>query len=137
MTYRFVARAAGVHIDRDHDRLMMAGVAEGEDGSGFSLLFSCRTDEPDEQDGSLGSDTHCLVTPDQETAYGCVRAADLTGNVLRISVNPAALPALKLNDPEIEAVLEAPTEDIARFRDVLPQVLAYGREDARPARVTL
>ncbi|WP_369276263.1 Imm10 family immunity protein [Streptomyces sp. R11] len=85
---------------------MMAGVAEGEDGSGFSLLFSCRTDEPDEQDVSLGSDTHCLVTPDQETAYGCVRAAELTGNVLRISLNTAALPALKLNDPEISSAAE-------------------------------
>ncbi|MFD0001366.1 hypothetical protein ACFVJ4_02940 [Streptomyces sp. NPDC127178] len=73
MTYRFVARAAGVRIDRDHDRLMMAGVAEGEDGSGFSLLFSCRTDEPDEQDVSLGSDTTAWSRPTRKQhmdAYG-------------------------------------------------------------------
>ncbi|MFJ8637067.1 Imm10 family immunity protein [Streptomyces sp. NPDC093568] len=137
MTYRFVARAAGAEIDLDYDCCIEAAIAEGEDGSGFFMLFQCSSDEPDEQDVSLGFDTHCVVTPDQGTAYGCVRSVELTGNVLRVSLDPAALPALDLEDAEIEAVLEAPAEDIARFREVLPQVLAYGREDALPARVTV
>ncbi|MFF7447426.1 MULTISPECIES: Imm10 family immunity protein [unclassified Streptomyces] len=137
MTYRFVARVAGAEIDLDYDCFIEAGVAESEDGSGFFMMFQCSADEPDEQDVSLGLDTHCVVTPDQGTAYGCVRSAELTGNVLRISLAPEALPALDLADPEIEAVLEAPAEDIARFREVLPRVLAYGREDARPAHVAI
>jgi hypothetical protein len=82
-------------------------------------------------------DTHCLVTANQGTAYGCVRTVVLSGNVLRVSLEPSALAAPGLQDAEIEAVLEAPAEDIARFREVLPQVLAYGREDARPAHVDL
>jgi hypothetical protein len=134
MTYRFVARAAGTEIDPDGD-FLEAGIAEGEDGSGFVMLFMCDGKEPDDQEVSLGMDTHCLVTADQGTAYGCVRAAVLSGNVLRVSLEPSALPALGLEETEIEAVLEAPAEDIARFREVLPQVLAYGREDARPDRV--
>ena len=56
-------------------------------------------------------------------------------NLLGVSLEPSALAALGLEDTEIEAVLEASAEDIARFREVLPQVLAYGREDARPDRV--
>ncbi|MFF7675354.1 Imm10 family immunity protein [Actinacidiphila glaucinigra] len=135
MAYRFVAHAAGMEIDLDHDCFIEAGVSEGVDGSGFAMLFQCSADEPDEQDVSLGFDTYCLVTARQGTAYGCVRSVELTGDVLRVSLAPEALPELGLDDPEIEAVLAAPAEDIARFREVLPRVLAYGREDARPARV--
>ncbi|MER5267577.1 Imm10 family immunity protein [Actinosynnema sp. NPDC002837] len=134
MSHRFVARAVGVEIDPD-GYFIEAGVAEGPDGSGFVLLFMCDGGEPDDQDVSLGLDTHCLVTADQGTAYGCVREAVLTDDVLRVSLDPSALDALGLEDAEIEAVLDAPAEDIARFREVLARVLAYGREDARPARV--
>ncbi|MFF8905412.1 hypothetical protein [Streptomyces olivaceoviridis] len=134
MTFRFVARAAGAEMDPDGD-FMEAGLAEGEDGSGFVMLFMCDGTEPDGQEVSLGMDTHCLVTANQGTAYGCVRTVVLNGNVLRVSLDASALAALGLEDTEIEAVLEAPAEDIARFREVLPQVLAYGREDARPKRV--
>jgi hypothetical protein len=62
MTYRFVARAAGAEIDLDYDCFIEAGVAETEHGEGFVMLFQCSADEPDEQDVSLGFDTHCLVT---------------------------------------------------------------------------
>lgn len=137
MTYRFVARAAGAEIDFDFDDYIEAGIAEGEDGGGFVLLFQRRADEPDEQDVSLGFDTHCLVTAGQGTAYGCVRSVELTGNVLRVSLARESLPALGLDDAEIEAVLEAPAEDVARFREVLPQVLTYGRENARPVHVAV
>jgi hypothetical protein len=66
-----------------------------------------------------------------------VRSVVLDGNVLRVSLDPSSLPALGLADAEIEAVLEAPAEDVAAFRAVLPEVLAYGREDARPERVVV
>lgn len=134
MTYRFTARAARTEIDPD-GYFTEAALAEGEDGSGFILMFMAGEEEPDDQEVALGMDTHCLVTAGQGTAYGCVREAVLTGNVLRVSLDPEALEDLRLTDSEIEAVIEAPDEDIVLFREVLAQVLGYGREDAVPTRV--
>ncbi|WP_436736588.1 hypothetical protein [Streptomyces sp. BBFR102] len=57
--------------------------------------------------------------------------------MLRLSLKPEALAALGLADGEIEAVLAAPAADVARFREMPASVLAYGRADARPARVAL
>ncbi|MFE5973716.1 hypothetical protein ACFQ64_16345 [Streptomyces sp. NPDC056460] len=82
-------------------------------------------------------DTHCLVTAGQGTAYGCVREAVLTGNVLHVSLDPGALEDLRLDASEIEAVIEAPDEDIVQFREVLAQVLIYGRADAMPSRLAI
>ncbi|MDN3297245.1 Imm10 family immunity protein [Streptomyces ficellus] len=134
MTYRFTARAAKTEIDPD-GYFTEAALAEGEDGSGFIMMFMAGEEEPDDQEVALGMDTHCLVTAGQGTAYGCVREAVLTGNVLRIALDPEALADLRLTDPEIETVIEAPAEDIRQFREVLAQVLGYGRADAVPTRV--
>lgn len=98
-------------------------------------MFMAGEEEPDDQEVALGMDTHCLVTAGQGTAYGCVREATLTSNILRISLNPQALEALRLKDSDIEAVIEAPPADLSQFREVLAQVLAYGRADAVPLRV--
>ncbi|MFC9735011.1 hypothetical protein ACFWGM_36135 [Streptomyces roseolus] len=136
MTYRFTARVATTEIDPD-GYFTEAALAEGEDGSGFILMFMMGEEELDDQEVALGMDTHCLVTAGQGTAYGCVREAVLTGNVLRVSLRPEALADLRLNDGEIEAVIEAPPGDVVLFREVLAQVLAYGRADARPARVAV
>ncbi|MEU0163672.1 Imm10 family immunity protein [Streptomyces sp. NPDC006261] len=134
MTYRFTARAARTEVDPD-GYFTEAALAEGEDGSGFILMFMAGEKEPDDQEVALGMDTHCLVTAGQGTAYGCVREAVLTDDVLRISLAPEALEDLRLTDREIEAVIEAPAEDIGQFRKVLAQVLGYGRTDAVPIRV--
>ncbi|MFF0201452.1 hypothetical protein [Streptomyces sp. NPDC005017] len=80
-------------------------------------------------------DTHCLVTRDQGTAYGCVREVELSGDVLRVTVDPGALEDLGLTDPVVEALLRAPQEDVTRMREVLSRILAYGRPEARPSRV--
>ncbi|WP_055599647.1 Imm10 family immunity protein [Streptomyces aureus] len=136
MTYRFTARAARTEIDPD-GYFTEAALAEGEDGSGFIMMFMAGEEEPDDQEVALGMDTHCLVTAGQGTAYGCVREAVLTDNVLRISLDPEALGDLRLTDPEVEAVIEAPAEDIRQFREVLAQVLGYGRADAVPTRVDI
>ncbi|MET9676443.1 Imm10 family immunity protein [Streptomyces sp. NPDC006482] len=136
MTYRFTARAATTEIDPD-GYFTEAALAEGEDGSGFILMFMAGEDEPDDQEVALGMDTHCLVTAGQGTAYGCVREAVLDGNVLRMSLDPEALESLRLDEGEIEAVIEAPAEDVARFREVLAQVLTYGRADAVPTRLAV
>ncbi|MFI6339908.1 hypothetical protein [Streptomyces sp. NPDC050535] len=93
--------------------------------------------EPSRQNVSLGLDTYCLVTQGQGTAYGCVHEVVLSDNLLTVSLAPASLDDLELENAEIEALLDAPEEDIERLREVLVQVLAFGREDARPRRVDL
>ncbi|MFE6225517.1 MULTISPECIES: Imm10 family immunity protein [unclassified Streptomyces] len=131
MTFRFTARIACTEIDPEGG-FIEAALAEDEDGSGFILMFMADAAEPDAQEAALGMDTHCLVTADQGTAYGCVREAVLKGNVLRIVLDPESLESLRLDDGEIEAVIEAPDEDIAAFRQVLRRVLGYGRAEAVP-----
>lgn len=49
-----------------------------------------------------------------------------------MTLDPSSLDALGLADPVVEAVLRAPAAEVARMREVLPRVLAYGRPDARP-----
>ncbi|MFI0241741.1 Imm10 family immunity protein [Streptomyces sp. NPDC016845] len=132
MTYRFTALIACGLDDPDADDCLMAGVAESDDEDAFSLLFMCDFDEPDAQEVSLGMNTHCLITPDQGTAYGCVQEVRLDDDVLRVSLSPESLDDLGLTDPVVEARLQAPAEDLARLRAVLPRVLRYGRPDARP-----
>ncbi|MFC9458442.1 Imm10 family immunity protein [Streptomyces sp. NPDC058430] len=132
MTYRFTALIACGLDDPEMDDCLMAGVAESDDEDGFSLLFMCDFDEPDAQEVSLGMDTHCLVTPDQGTAYGCVREVQLDNDVLRVTLDPESLDDLGLTAPVVEALLRAPAEDLARMREVLPRILQYGRPEARP-----
>ncbi|MFR9758031.1 Imm10 family immunity protein [Streptomyces sp. TR06-5] len=112
---------------------MMAGVAESDDQDSFSLMFMCDLAEPDAQESSQGLDTHCLVTPNQGTAYGCVRTVELHHDVLRVTLAPESVDDLgSLSEPIVEALLRAPAEDVARMREVLPRILAYGRPDAGP-----
>lgn len=136
MTYRFIARVATTEIDPD-GYFTEAALAEDESGGGFILMFMAGEEEPDDQEVALGMDTHCLVTAGQGTAYGCVREAVLSDNILRVSLDPGSLDNLRLNDHEIEAVIETSAEDLAAFREVLAQVLAYGRADARPRRLAV
>ncbi|MEU8860985.1 hypothetical protein [Streptomyces umbrinus] len=136
MAYRFTARAIAAEVDHAND-VMQAGVAEDDSGEGFLLLFMSNIGEASRPNVSLGLDTHCLVTQDQGTAYGCVREVSLSDNMLAVSLDPASLDDLELEYAEIEALLDVPEEDIERLRDVLGQVLAFGREDARPERVDL
>ncbi|MGW2515758.1 Imm10 family immunity protein [Streptomyces sp. NPDC001617] len=128
MTYRFTARAVAAEVDVDGE--MQAGMAEEDEG--FFLLFTSAIGEPSAQDISLGLDTYCVMTPDQCTAYGCVREVALTDDLLTVSLDPGCLDDLELEDAEIEAVLDVPAEGIDEMREVLAKVLAFGREEARP-----
>ncbi|MFF4097499.1 Imm10 family immunity protein [Streptomyces sp. NPDC001834] len=136
MTHRFTARVVAAGVDLDND-VMQAGFAEDEAGDGFFLLFMSNIGEPSRQNVTLGLDSHCLVTQDQGTAYGCVREVTLSNGLLTVSLDPASLDDLGLADTTIEAQLDVPDEDIERMRDVLVQVLAFGREETRPQRVDL
>ncbi|MEU9335072.1 Imm10 family immunity protein [Streptomyces sp. NPDC048290] len=136
MTHRFTARVTTAEVDPGND-MMQAGVAEDEDGEGFFLLFMSGITAPDQQAVALGLDSHCLVTPDQGTAYGCVREVVLTDRLLTVTLDPAALDDLHLMDPEIEVELDAPGEAVARFRETLTRVLSQGRPEARPRHTNL
>ncbi|MGY1500586.1 Imm10 family immunity protein [Streptomyces sp. QTS52] len=136
MALRFTARAVIAEVDLDND-VMQAGVAEDEAGEGFFLLFMSNIRELSRQNMSLGLDSHCVVTQAHGTAYGCVRAVTLSGRRLTVSLDPASLGELGLDAPEIEAELDVPDEDIERMREVLAEVLAFGRADARPRHVEL
>ncbi|MEU9393182.1 Imm10 family immunity protein [Streptomyces sp. NPDC048324] len=105
MVHRFTACAVTAEVDPDND-VMQVGVAEDEDGEGFFLLFMSNIGEPSRQNVALGRDSHCLVTADQGTAYGCVREVALSDRRLVVSLDPASLEELGLVDPEIEAELD-------------------------------
>ncbi|WP_405932462.1 Imm10 family immunity protein [Streptomyces sp. NBC_00827] len=136
MTYRFTARAVAAEFDPDSD-VMQAGVAEDEDGEGFILLFMSNIGTPSPQNVSLGLDTHCLVTQDHGTAYGCVREVTLSGRLLTVSLDPNSLDDLGLEVAEIEAELDVPDEDVQQMREVLAEILAWGRQETRPQHVSL
>ncbi|MFB7719190.1 Imm10 family immunity protein [Nocardia sp. NPDC056100] len=136
MTYRFTARLACGCDDPDADDCVLAGVAESDDDEGFILMFMCDFAEPYDQEVALGMDTHCLVTRDQGTAYGCIREVELTDEILRVTLDPESLHDLGLDDHIIEAALRAPAADLARLREVLPRILSYGRPESR-ARLTM
>ncbi|MFF5504085.1 Imm10 family immunity protein [Streptomyces roseolus] len=134
MSYRFVATIAyGWHEEIPPGAYVpAAGVIESEDEESFALEFQGGIEEPDEQDVRLGMDSYCVVTPDQNTAYGCLRAVELEGDLLRVTFDPARLDDLGLEDPVVEVVLDAPAEDVVRMREALQRILAYGRPDALP-----
>ncbi|MFF5655625.1 Imm10 family immunity protein [[Kitasatospora] papulosa] len=132
MAYRFTARAVAAEVDVDGE--MQAGVAEYEDKDeeGFFLLFTRPVGEPSPQDVSLGLDTYCVMTPDQCTAYGCVREVALAGSLLTVTLDPGCLDELELDEAEIEVRLDLSAEVIGDLCDMLTKVLTYGRQDARP-----
>lgn len=122
--------AAEVDVDGE----MQAGLAEyeDEDEEGFFLLFTRPVGEPSPQDVSLGLDTYGVMTPDQCTAYGCVREVALAGSLLTVTLDPGCLDELELEEAEIEVRLDLSAEVIDELCDVLTKVLTYGQPDARP-----
>ncbi|MFJ2023721.1 hypothetical protein ACIODW_07895 [Streptomyces sp. NPDC087897] len=132
MTYRFTARIAWGVDDPEREPCVLAEVAESDDDEGFSLHFMCDRAEPGPQGISLGMDAYCLVTPDQNAAYGCVRAVEFEGDLLGVALDRASVDELGLEDDVVEVALRAPADDVARLREVLSRILEYGRPDARP-----
>jgi len=128
MPIDFVARVAGV----DDEYCLAAAVAEHEDGTGRGLMFQAALEDPDEQDVHLGMDTHCLVTEDQGTAYGCVRELTIDGDHMHVLLAPEALTDLGLDDAVLRVRLAVEAHSVEALREYL-RILTYGRPDARPA----
>ncbi len=129
MTIEFVARVSGV----DDEDVLVAGVAEHEDGTGRTLLFQASSEPADEQEVGLGMDTYCLVTEGQGTAYGCVRELTIAGTRMTVVVGSEHLSDLGLDDAVIDVELAVPSESVEVLREYLSRILTYGRADARPS----
>jgi hypothetical protein len=129
MPIEFVAHVAGV----DDEYCLVAAVAERDDGTGRALMFQAGDEPPDEQDVRLGQDTHCLVTENHGTAYGCVRELTLDGDRLHVIIARDALAALGLDDAEIRVHLAVEAHSVEVLREYLRRILTYGRPDAQPA----
>ena len=129
MPIEFVAHVAGV----DDEYCLVAAVSERDDGTGRTLIFQAGDEAPDEQDVRLGMDTHCLVTENQGTAYGCVRELTIDGDRMRVVIAPDALADLGLDDAEIRVQLAVEAQSIEVLRDYLGRILTYGRPGAQPA----
>lgn len=130
MVLEFTARAVASDED-ESENYRTAALAEQDDGEGLQFIFQSCIDEPDESDIETGMDTHCLVTADQATAYGCVKQAVLEGSILRLVFHEESLEDLGLPDSEVHVTLEAEEEEIREFGDVLSNILAYGRLGSR------
>jgi Immunity protein 10 len=129
MPIEFVAHLAGV----DDEYCLVAAVSERDDGTGRTLMFQAGREPPDEQDVRLGMDTHCLVTENQGTAYGCVRELTIDGDRMRVIIAPDALADLGLDDAEIRVQLAAEAHSVELVREYLRRILTYGRPEAQPA----
>ncbi|WP_030443556.1 Imm10 family immunity protein [Actinoplanes subtropicus] len=129
MPIEFIARVAGV----DDEYCLVAAVAEHENGTGRALMFQAALEDPDEQDVLLQMDTHCLVTEDQGTAYGCVRELTIDGDRMHVSLAQEALADLGLDDAVVEVQLAVDRQSVEVLREYLGRILRYGRPDARPA----
>jgi len=134
MTIRFTALAVDVDDNPDDDYLSVcvAETVQPDDDSMF-LMFQCGLSEPQKLEIWHGHDTHCVVTPDQGTAYGAVEEIALRGKVLYVKLAAKALADLDLDDPEIEVYLDVEDDVIAEFRAALRRVMTSGRPDARPS----
>ncbi|MGW2822920.1 Imm10 family immunity protein [Streptomyces sp. NPDC001443] len=130
MAYRFRARTVAAEADVDGET--QAGVAEYEDEEGFFLFFTCPVGEPSAHGIALGLDTYRVMTPDQCTAYGCVREVALTDGLLTVSFDPDRLDDLEPEDAGTGAVLDVSAESIDETHEVLAKVLTFGRKNARP-----
>jgi hypothetical protein len=129
MPIEFVAHMAGV----DDEYCLVAGVSERDDGIEHTLLFQAGHEPPDEQDVELGMDTHCVVTTNQATAYGCVRELTIDGDRMQVIIASDALADPGLENAEIRVQLAVDAQSVENLREYRGHILTYGRPDAQPA----
>ena len=119
MPLKFIARSSGTDDEND---VLVAGLAEGADGSGRVLFFEAGAD-----------DSYCLATEGPGTAYGCVRELTIDGDRLAIVVRDEAVATLGLGDPSILVQLAVDAQSVAALRHHLVRILSHGHADDRPA----
>jgi len=78
-------------------------------------------------------DTHCVVTDNQATAYGCVRELTIDGDRMQVIIASDALAELGLDDAEIRVQLAVDARSVEILREYLGRILTFGRPDAQPA----
>lgn len=110
-------------------------MSEHADGSGRVLLFQCKLGPPDAQDLALEMDTYCVVTEDQACVYGGVIEVAMCDRGLRLVLDAQAARELDLDDSVVEVDLVVAAAAIEQLRGGLRRIFAYGRQDARPARL--
>lgn len=139
MVIRFVAGAGGSEEAPDReDNWFEAGVSENPDGSGRVLIFQCQLEEPDEQDTSLGMDTYCVSNESGGSTYAGIESIEVDRERLRVVLTDASAEELELSDTEIEVDISGLDDDVvSQVHDGLRRILAFGRPDARPSRMSI
>lgn len=115
-----VARVARV-TDVGDPPVLVAALAEAEDGSGFGLMFQLAS-VFDEQDRKLGMDTYCICTSDGATHYGGVVRIRQTPQGIQIDITDSA--ARRLSAPSrFHVRMAVPPTARAEFWDALRRVV--------------
>lgn len=131
MVFYFTARAIAT-AEEENLNYRTAALGEQDDGGGAQLIFQSGLKEPDKSDIDTGMDSHCLVTANQGTAYGCIKEALLKDTVLCLVLTEESLEELGLRESIIEVTFEAKKEDISDFTEMLGKILRYGRPSSYP-----
>jgi|SRR5579884_332082 len=134
VTLSFTAR--GVVTSVESDGFLVAVLTESAEGDGLWLQFQCKLGEPDERETALGIDTYAVISS-QGLAHGCVREVALVDQQLRVVMTEDSLARLGFGECEVRVWLDVDDGLVVRFRDMLAQILTYGREDARPQVIDL
>lgn len=139
VTIQFEAAGGGTEESPGtEDGWFEVGVSENSDGSGRVLVFQCLLAEPDEQNTSLGMDTYCISNESGGSTYAGIDAVEANEEHLRVTFTDTAAEELELTDKEVDVSLRKLSDDtIAEIHAGLRRVLAYGRADARPSRMSI
>lgn len=131
MTTRLIARVMSAVRDEELD-VLEAGFAGNGDGTGFAFIVMRSADEPDEDDVRMGWDSYCLTTAEGLTFYGGLESVALDDRRLLLRLSTEAADTLEL-DQDVEVELQVDADERRHFRELLPGIVLWGREDARPS----
>lgn len=101
---------------------LLAAVAEGADGSGFSIQFS-RAASWDQQDRDLGMDTYCISTSEGATYYGGVVEMTAGSGFIDVDLKPKAARTLYLPQ-RFRLSLAVDDDVVSRFVGGMAEILA-------------
>ena len=105
---------------------LLAAVAEGADGSGFSIQFS-RFASWDEQDRELGMDTYCISTGEGPSHYGGVLRMRAGRGFLDLDLEPRAAKTLYVPQ-EFRLSLAVDEHTASNFLAGMAEILALSED---------